>query len=133
MAACREELTVTPSRMAAGEYWVVESGAVRGFVCLAGDAEGDTAEIDAMFVDPAFQRQGVGRMLWRKVLERARSRGVAVLYLDADPSAVPFYEAMGFAVVGEAPSGSLNGRMLPRMELRLDARNRPASPSLRKS
>lgn len=36
-----------------------------------------------------------------------------------DPFAVAFYEAMGMRITGESPSGSIPGRMLPRMERRL--------------
>lgn len=117
MEACREELTVTASRLAAGEFWVAEADGLRGCVCLAADLEAGSGEVEAFFVDPDWQRRGVGRLLWLKVLERARSKGLARLHLDADPAAVPFYEAMGFRVMGEAPSGSIEGRMLPRMEL----------------
>ncbi|MCC0041531.1 MAG: hypothetical protein H6880_05120 [Rhodobiaceae bacterium] len=36
-----------------------------------------------------------------------------------DPFAVAFYEAMGMRITGESPSGSIPGRMLPRMQRRL--------------
>jgi SAM-dependent methyltransferase len=39
------------------------------------------------------------------------------LTIDADPHAEAFYVAMGAARVGESPSGSIPGRMLPRLEL----------------
>lgn len=38
---------------------------------------------------------------------------------SADAFAVAFYEAMGMRITGESPSGSIPGRMLPRMERRL--------------
>lgn len=41
-----------------------------------------------------------------------------------DPDAVPFYEAMGARHAGAVPSGSIPGRMLPLMELRLQASSR---------
>ena len=119
MAACRAELAVTPSSMTEGEYWVAETDVVCGCVCLIDNLDGVSGEVHAFFIDPAMQRRGIGRLLWRKVVERAKSRGLKRLHLDADPAAVPFYEAMGFAVVGEAPSGSIEGRMLPRMEIQL--------------
>ena len=119
MEACREELTVTPSRMAEGEYWVAETDVICGCACLVENLEGGSGEVHAFFIDPAFQRRGVGRMLWLKVVELAKSKGITTLHLEADPFAVPFYEAMGFVVVGEAPSGSIKGRTIPRMEIRL--------------
>lgn len=125
MEACREELTVTASRMEEGEYWVARSHAICGCVCLLA-TDGETGEVHALFVEPDDQRQGVGRLLWQKVAERAKALGMKTLYLDADPAAVPFYEAMGFVTVGESPSGSIKGRMLPRMKIELDRSDEPA-------
>lgn len=119
MEACRAELTVTASRMEEGEYWVAEAGSIRGCVCLR-EADDGHGEVHAFFIDPEFQRQGIGRLLWFKVIERARGLGIKTLCLDADPRAVTFYQAMGFVVVGEAPSGSIEGRVLPRMAVVLD-------------
>ena len=120
MEACREELTITASAMADSEYWVAQSDVVCGLACFKEGAEDGHGEVHALFVEPDRQRAGIGRALWQKMLERAAKRGVTTLYLDADPAAVPFYRAMGLAVVGEAPSGSIAGRMLPRMAISLD-------------
>ena len=120
MEACRAELTVTTSRMEEGEYWVAEdAGSVCGCACLK-PAESGSGEVHAFFIDPDHQRQGIGRLLWHKLVERARARSMTILRLDSDPAAVPFYRSMGFVEIGEAPSGSIEGRMLPRMALRLE-------------
>lgn len=37
MEACREELTVTPKRLAEGEYWVAVADDICGCVCLLPD------------------------------------------------------------------------------------------------
>lgn len=120
MAACRAELTVTRKSLREGEYWVAQSGVVCGCACLSADADGRSGEIHAFFIDLAWQRRGIGRLLWAKLLERAKESGLERLYLDADPAAVPFYEALGFEVTGTSPSGSIAGRTLPRMTLGLD-------------
>ncbi|MEM9627099.1 MAG: GNAT family N-acetyltransferase [Pseudomonadota bacterium] len=118
MESCREELTVTAARMREGEYWVAEDDRVCGLVCLT--AQGDGAgEVHAFFIDPDYQRRGVGRRLWATVLGRAEALGLKHLCLDSDPAAAPFYRAMGFEVIGETPSGSIAGRMLPRMAISL--------------
>ena len=119
MEACRAELTVTASRMEEGEYWVAEAQSVCGCVCLK-EAENGYGDVHAFFIDPDYQRQGIGRLLWQKVVERTRAQGMSALRLDADPAALPFYRSMGFIKVGEVPSGSIEGRMLPRMEFRID-------------
>ena len=42
--------------------------------------------------------------------------GARAIGLDSDPHAVGFYEKMGLKVKGWSPSGSIPGRLLPRME-----------------
>jgi GNAT superfamily N-acetyltransferase len=69
-----------------------------------------------MFVEPAVKRAGVGRLLWVKLEREAARLGATAIGVNSDPEAVPFYLAMGAAVVGEAPSGSIPGRLLPRLE-----------------
>lgn len=121
MARCRAELTVTEDRLAADEYWVAESRTVRGCASLSLHADGKTAEIHSFFVEPDFHGMGVGKMLWSKLRERAEALSLESLCLDADPNAVPFYLKMGFRQVGEAASGSIEGRTIPHMKLDLKA------------
>lgn len=120
MDACRDELTVTPEALMERPHWIAEDGVLLGCACLDVGERPGAAEVRTFFIDPRHQRKGVGRRLWRKIRDEARARGVEVLHLDADPFATPFYEKLGFRVVGETPSGSIPGRALPRMELRLD-------------
>jgi N-acetylglutamate synthase-like GNAT family acetyltransferase len=115
MAACKQELTVTEERIRDGEYWVADAGMVCGCGCLLADPASRSGEIHAFFIDPDCQRSGIGFMLWQKLLERAKAKGLEKLHLDADPNAVPFYEAIGFKISGETPSGSISGRSLPYM------------------
>ena len=121
MAACSDELTITPERLLNEEYWVAEFPTICGCVCLTIDADGTSGEVCALFVDPDWKRKGIGSLLWQKVVERARLNGVLNLCLDSDPAAVPFYENLGFKVVGERPSGSIEGRRLPHMTIELNS------------
>jgi GNAT superfamily N-acetyltransferase len=120
MAACRDELTVTADDLRAGEYWIAEDGIVCGCACLLPDPKGPKGEVHAFFIDPDYQRQGVGRLLWQKLVERARAQKLVELRLDADPFAVSFYENLGFQVVGTMPSGSIVGRHIPHMKIAID-------------
>ncbi len=114
MDACRVELTFSAATMAAGETWLAElDGKLAGFIDVR--LVDGVAEVFAMFVEPDLKRGGVGRALWQQLEIAARSLGANAVMLDADPAAVPFYEAMGCFVVGEAPSGSIPGRTLPRL------------------
>lgn len=116
MRACEAELTYTPATIASGETWVAESAdkELLGFFDLRPVAPRE-AEVYAMFVEPGSKRSGLGRALWSKLEERAGAIGARTVNLDADPYAVPFYSAMGMRVTGSSPSGSIPGRMLPRM------------------
>lgn len=125
MQACRDELTVTKADIRSADWWVAELNdagggekSLCGCVCLVGAGE-QSAEVHAFFVDPDCQRQGVGRRLWKTLLQRARLLSVEKITLDSDPNAVAFYQALGFKVVGEKPSGSIAGRMLPHMAITL--------------
>ena len=80
----------------------------------------DNAEIEDFFVDPNFHGRGVGATLMSTLLETCLSSGVKAVGLDADPNAEGIYNRLGFTTVGHSPSRSIPGRMLPRMELRLD-------------
>lgn len=111
MEACRAELTV--SRDDFGRRLVVAEldGRVAGFAIL--DTSGDRAELVDLWVDPPCMGRGVGRRLWGDATAAAREAGHCELRVEADPHAAGFYEAMGACRVGEAPSDSIPGRMLP--------------------
>lgn len=118
MAACRAELTIAPSRVQQGGIWVAESdGRLAGFV--AGIFRETEACVDALFVDTPHRGRGVGQALMRTFLDACRARGVSLIDVDADPNAEAIYRRWGFETIGQAPSGSIPGRLLPRMQLRL--------------
>ena len=119
MDACRDELTITAQELAMGEYWVVEADVIQGFVGLIDVPGQDIAEIHSFFIGPAWQRQGIGKRLWQKILQRTHEKGMQAIILDADPAAVPFYKSLGFEVIGKVPSGSIAGRTIPRMKLQI--------------
>lgn|GEM_PF-346541 len=117
MSACRAELAVTPRLLGTGSWRVAEArGVLLGCCHLLPRADlPDTACIEAFFVRPRRQHDGVGRALWSAVSTLAIEQGVTRLELAADPAAVGFYEKLGFSVRGSVPSGSVPGRRLPRM------------------
>lgn len=119
MEACRHELTVTTETLKENECWVASTDSeICGCGCLSIDALDNTGEISLFFVDPNWQRQGVGTTLWQTLLRRTHHHKLRELILDADPSAVAFYETLGFTVTGQSASGSIPGRYLPRMRLK---------------
>lgn len=118
LEACRDELTVTPERCAQGRVTVaVRDGRVLGFHAVQGSPP--EGELSALFVDPPAIGTGLGGRLLRDALGAAARAGFRRLVLDADPGAASFYARHGALVVGTSPSGSVPGRVLPRMVFEL--------------
>ena len=57
----------------------------------------DGEEIDMLFVDPEFARQGVGRALIEALTKLAQARGAKRLTTEASDVAKPLFERQGFA------------------------------------
>jgi GNAT superfamily N-acetyltransferase len=116
--SCRAELTYRPEQTVSSRIVVaVVADVVVGFYALAG--EPPVAELDGMFVDPDHIGTGAGGALFEHVLDAARRAGFTALQIGADPNAVGFYERHGAVRIGEEPSASIPGRMLPVLELDL--------------
>ncbi|MFD5130455.1 GNAT family N-acetyltransferase [Streptomyces olindensis] len=114
LEACREELTVTADELARRRATVADrDGRVLGFTTLEG--EPPTGVLGMMFVEPQAIGQGIGRLLFERTIAAGRELGFTRLTIDADPNAEPFYRAMGAVRVGEVPSGSIAGRVLPQL------------------
>jgi putative acetyltransferase len=69
----------------------VIDGAIVGFASLKGGEE-----IDMLFVDPEFARQGVGRTLVDALTRLAQARGARRLTTEASDVAKPLFEREGF-------------------------------------
>ncbi len=111
MAACVEELTVTPARLAGWTTRVHEDGgAVDGFYALSTESGAACAEM--FFVDPPAIGTGVGKVLWAEMVDRAAIDAVT-LRIESDPQAEGFYARMGAVRTGTCDSASIPGRKLP--------------------
>jgi GNAT superfamily N-acetyltransferase len=118
MAACRAELTITTQDFARSQIQVaVEDGRIIAMAQLA--QHGRIADIDKLFVDPAALRAGAGRQLFAWCVETARAAGAVAITVVADPDAAGFYRRMGMMEDGKEPSGSIPGRILPKLHMAL--------------
>lgn len=106
-------LTVSEDDIAAGRVLVAvdDAGRVIGMACVL--TEGDTADLDALFVDPPAIGSGAGRALFDAAVIVARRHGARRMTILADPNAAAFYERMGARYLRHAPSDAIPGRTLP--------------------
>jgi GNAT superfamily N-acetyltransferase len=118
MLACCGELTLTASTMQSSSLKVAEiDGHLVGVAQVT--VQGELAELNKLFVEPTHLRSGAGKGLFEWATTVARDAGAATMVIEADPDAAGFYRRMGAVDKGTAPSGSIPGRLLPRLELRL--------------
>lgn len=118
LAACRDDLTVTPANIAAHTIRVATlAGQPCGFYGLRGT--GETAELTDLWIEPGAIGQGHGRTLWAHAVATARARGCLELLVQSDPHAEGFYLAMGAARIGSRASTVIPGRELPLLRLAL--------------
>jgi GNAT superfamily N-acetyltransferase len=116
MAACRDDLAVRPEECDGQRVVVAVRGEeIVGFYQL--DGSPPSGELADLFVDPACIGSGVGGVLYRDALTRARRLGYQELTIDADPHAEDFYRHMGAVRVGLAPSTAIPGRLLPQLRV----------------
>jgi GNAT superfamily N-acetyltransferase len=118
LEACRGELSFDQRDLHLTPIAVAEHGGK-----LVGVAQvkviGNQADLLKLFVEPSALRRGVGRTLLAWATNVAREKGATQLVIDSDPGAAPFYRRMGAYDVGEARSGSIPGRMLPKLAINL--------------
>jgi ribosomal-protein-alanine N-acetyltransferase len=108
-----ERLIASASTLGEGAAFS-ESGKLQGFV-LSRLAKVE-AEILSIVIDPAARRQGVGRALFAKHLERLRLLGVRELFLEVEETnraAIAFYEGFGFKTVGRREAYYRHGAAAP--------------------
>lgn len=87
-------------QIAAGGVFVLEQeGAIVGFSAILPRDDGDT-DLDALFVEPNIQRQGIGRKLIEHCAELARAQGSGALHVVGNTHAKQFYLSCGFSIVG---------------------------------
>ncbi|SDT97239.1 GNAT family acetyltransferase [Pseudomonas orientalis] len=79
--------------------------ATQGQVIVA-TAALDANVVRSVFVNPALQGQGIGRLLMIEIELRAREAGVTVLSVPSSLTAEPFYSKLGFHTVRDVYHGN---------------------------
>jgi len=65
-----------------------------------------------VFVEPHFQKIGLGKLLMQKLEQKARSAGLGIVKLDASLPAKRFYDSLGYTTVEESFVEVQNGQKL---------------------
>jgi ribosomal protein S18 acetylase RimI-like enzyme len=121
LEAFRAELTFSPDEVARRRLVVAElRGLVAGFYSV--DGEPPLGELGNLWVRPSEIGTGLGRLLWQDAMAAAAAAGFECLDIVAEPNAEGFYRKMGAEHVGQSPSGSIPGRMLPLMRVTVPAK-----------
>jgi GNAT superfamily N-acetyltransferase len=118
MEACRGELSFEPRDLALTPIAVAEHNGKPIGVAQVKVVD-RKADLLKLFVEPSALRSGTGEALLVWATDVAKKLGATQLTIDADPDAAPFYRRMGAYDVGEAPSASVPGRMLPKLAMNL--------------
>jgi GNAT superfamily N-acetyltransferase len=120
MAQCVASLTIANDEIEAGLVAVIVDAQDLpvGHAAIA-MTDATTADVAAMFVEPAMIGHGLGRPLFEAGLEIARKQGATRLTILSDPQARGFYERMGACYVEDRPSDAIPGRILPWLVLEI--------------
>lgn len=70
---------------------------IEGKVVGTGSLDGD--EIKAVFVDPSYQRRGVGRAMMEELEEYARTKGLKEVVLNSSITAYDFYKKLNYHLI----------------------------------
>lgn len=112
-------LTIAPQLIATGRVLVAERDGVLLGMASLDPLPGGLWDLLHMFIDPAAIGSGAGRVLFDAITALARAQGGTRMQIHADPHAEGFYLRLGATRVGEAPSDSVPGRMLPVLDYAL--------------
>ena len=94
----RVELQSASGYELVGAFWDGALVGVMGIRPVHTLARGPHLHVDDLVVDADCRESGVGRALLEYAEADARARGMAAIFLDARPEAIPFYEALAFAL-----------------------------------
>jgi Acetyltransferase (GNAT) domain len=128
MEACRGELSFEPRDLELTPIAIAEHDGKPIGVAQLRIVDGE-ADLLKLFVEPSALRSGTGKALLAWAIGAAKKRGATRLTIESDPDAAPFYRRMGAYDVGQAPSGSVPGRMLPKLAMNLFPANWPSGPA----
>jgi GNAT superfamily N-acetyltransferase len=95
-----DAIDIPIGQLDAGQVYVAQRGdELAGFAAIVPRADGG-AELEALFVEPALWRRGIGRQLLEHCAAAASLQRAVALHVVGNPHAADFYAAGGFQSVG---------------------------------
>ena len=95
---------------------VTVQGTIVGFITTLVD-ENSVVELEDLFVDPAWMRQGIATRLVADLVEHSRSTTIQRIRVTANPHAYDFYRSVGFTRIRDVKTAFGTGS---RMELTVE-------------
>ena len=121
MESCRQELTVTEAQISSDTVIVAQSQQELGGVAHL-IVKGQKAMLDKLFIGPHFIGQGVGALLFEKIVDELKTlkeKSPPSFQIISDPYAKGFYEKMGAHLIGTVLSDTWPDRDLPLFEFKM--------------
>jgi len=100
-------------RSSSDENYVFDDGIVKAFITMCPCSDEDilaSLQLSSIYVDPCFQRQGIGALLINYFEKIARQRGyeeVILWVLEKNQAAIDFYRKNGYSPDGKSSTGGL--------------------------
>ena len=113
MNAWKDTLTITADDIQSKVICVLEEEkAIKGFYCLCTE----TKKLENFCVVPIYIGQGLGKILWKDIILKAKEYGLSSFQFNSDPNAYEFYIKMGAKRIIYVESAVIPGRIYPLME-----------------
>jgi predicted N-acetyltransferase YhbS len=117
-----QALTLTRAYLKTHPGFVAEhDGKIVGMCML--ELRLENARLEHVWIDPDYQRQGIGRAIIARALEEVAESGARFVVIESDPFAEQFYLKLGAHRTGfvRAPMPGAPDRILPVLELETSA------------
>jgi len=99
----KSDLTISEAQIERDYVLVAQSGQqIAGFIVIS--RNGGNTELEHLWVNPDFIRQGVGTHLYKQAMQWCLDHEVDQLKVVSDPNAQGFYESMGGELIDWIPS-----------------------------
>ncbi|WP_430791436.1 GNAT family N-acetyltransferase [Virgibacillus flavescens] len=115
---CKEDLTISTLYIQENYAYILEDE--QGIIGFFAFEAGEHNSLDFLYILPRFIGKGYGKVMWAKIIQKAKEFGMKTFTIDSDPHAKGYYEKMGAYQIAETPSTVYKDRLLPLMRVNVD-------------